>query len=143
MCETNPRRKLARRHPAALAGAALLLLAGSATIRAAGAAEDGVDSPGLWDSLLRKLNVKAAPAEPAPEFVRRTRPDPSRLDYMQPAVPHKVSPLKVKSLAEIQAAKNALDAAKIRQLNPTPKPPLELSTSSRPAAKTKPAAPVD
>ncbi len=142
MCGTILRREPARRHPVALASAALLLLAGSATIRAARAAEESADNPGLWENLLRKLDVKAAPAEPAPDFVRRTRPDPSRLDYMQPAVPHKVSPLAVKTPAQIQAAKDALDAAKTRQLNPVPKLPVDLTTSSK-AAKTKPAAPVE
>jgi len=56
---------------------------------------------------------------------------------MQPALPHKVSPLAVKSPAQIQAAKNALDAAKNRQLNPAPKPPLDLSKSSK-ATRAKP-----
>jgi len=124
-------RDRARRHPITLAGAVLLLLAGSSALRSAHAADEGGDSPGLWDSLLRKLDVKAAPAEPAPDFVERTRPDPSKLDYMQPALPHKVSPLAVKSPAQIQAAKSALDAAKNRQLNPAPKPPLDLSRSSK------------
>jgi len=130
-------RDLARRYPVALAGAVLLLLAGSSAFRSAQAADDGADSPGLWDSFLRRLDVKAAPAEPAPDFVERTRPDPSKLDYMQPALPHKVSPLAVKSPAQIQAAKDALDAAKNLQLDPAPKPPLNLSKSSK-AAKAKP-----
>lgn len=142
MCGTYPGRKPARRRPVALARAAMLLLAVSATMRPAGAADDGGDSPGLWDSLLRKLDVKAAPAEPPPDFVERTRPDPSKLDYMQPAVPHKVSPLAVKLPAQIQAAKNALDAARDRQLNPAPKPPLNLSKANK-ATKTKPAALAD
>ena len=93
---------------------------------------------------LEKLDLKAKPAEPPPEFVARTRPSPSRLHFMPTAVPHAVSPVPVKTPAEIQAAKDALDAAQARQLNPTP-PPVDLTkhsaTSKPPKAKTAQANP--
>ncbi len=77
----------------------------------------------LWDTVLRKMDIKAAPAAPGPDFIERTRPDPGDLGYLPTAVPHKVSPRPVKTAAEIQAQKDALDAARQHQLNPdTPKP---------------------
>ena len=106
----------------------------------AAAADDENASPLIPQSVngaLEKLDVKAKPAEPPPEFVTRTRPSPARLHYMPTAVPHAVSPVPVKTPAQIQAAKDALDAAQVRQLNPTP--PIDLtkhSAASKPP-KTK------
>ena len=107
---------------------------------------------GLLDSVLEKMNIKAAPAAPGPEFIERTRPDPADLGYLPTALPHKVSPLPVKSADEIQAQKDALDAAKKRQLDPgSPKPigaaagtpkPVGLAANKKPA-KPKPAAVAD
>jgi hypothetical protein len=88
---------------------------------------------GLWDTVLEKMNIKAAPAAPGPDFIERTRPDPGELGYLPTALPHKVSPRPVKTPDEIQAQKDALDAAKQRQLDPNaPKP---LGTGKKPAAK--------
>ena len=94
---------------------------------------------------MQRLDVKAKPSEPPPEFVTRTRPNPSRLHYMPTAVPHAVSAVPVKTPAQIQAAEEALDAAQARQLNPKPAP-VDLtkhSTASKPPktkdAKAKPA----
>ena len=68
---------------------------------------------------------------------------------MPTAVPHAVSPVPVKTLAQIQAAKDALDAARVRQLNPRPAP-IDLTKHSAAAkppeaktAKTKPAGDAD
>lgn len=78
---------------------------------------------GLWDSVLEKMNIKAAPPGPGPDFVERTRPDPADLGYLPTATPHRVSPLPVKTPGQIEAEKAALDAAQQRQLHPgTPKP---------------------
>lgn len=95
---------------------------------------------GLWDTVLEKMNVKAAPAAPGPDFVERTRPDPAGLGYLPTALPHKVSPLPVKTPAEIASEKDALDAAKARQLNPGAPKPLGVVKAASPAADPAPAA---
>ena len=92
---------------------------------------------GLWDTVLEKMDLKAAPAAPGPDFIERTRPDPGDLGYLPTALPHKVSPRPVKTAAEIQAQKDALDAAKLHQLNPVPPKPLGLSKGKK-AAVPKP-----
>ena len=133
---------------ARLTGAAFSVLAWTAVMAGpAVAADDENSSPLIPQSVngaLEKLDVKAKPAEPPPEFVTRTRPNPARLHYLPTAVPHAVSPVPVKTPAEIQAAKDALDAAQARQLNPTP-PPVDLTkhsaTSKPPKAKTAKANP--
>ena len=124
----NPRSR--RGAAAALALAAAASLASPAPARAA---------EGLWDHLLEKLNVKATPSAPAPSFVERTRPDPAGLGYLPPAVPHKVSPLAVKTPDQIQAQKDALDAAQARQLSPDAPPPAQLA-KGRKVGKPAPAA---
>ena len=90
---------------------------------------------GLWDTMLETLNVKPAPAGPAPGFVERSRPDPDSTRYMPTALPHKVSPLAVKTPDEVQAAKEALDAAKAAQL----RPPAPKTLSSAKVRKPAPA----
>ena len=115
---------------------AIRLAAGTATVVAwstaapVRAADDG-DHAGLWDSLLQTLDVKAKPAGPAPGFVEKTRPRPAGLDYMQQALPHKVSPVAVKSPAQIQAAKDALDDARTRQLNRAAPVPADLGKAKK------------
>lgn len=90
---------------------------------------------GLWDSLLETLDVKAPPAAPAPRFVERSRPDPDSTRYMPTAAPHRVSPVAVKSPAEVEAAKAALDAAADAQLHP----PAPKALASGKARHAKPA----
>lgn len=92
----------------------------------------------LWDRVLETLTVKATPSTPPPAFVERTRPDPSGLGYLPPAVPHKVSPLAVKTPDQIQASKDALDAAQERQLKPGGPAPVKLAKGRR-GGKGKPA----
>ena len=95
----------------------------------------------LWDTVLEKMNVKAAPAAPGPDFIERTRPDPSGLGYLPTASPHKVSPLAVKTPDQIQAEKDALDLAKQRQLDPAAGKPVPIvKAAADPAAKKRRAA---
>ena len=123
MCAKEPDRKPSSRRVAA-AAVAFGCLAAVVPARA----------DGLWDAMLEKMNVKAAPAGPGPDFVERTRPDPADLGYLPTATPHKVSPLAVKTPAQIQAEKDALDAAKVRQLNPTAPKPLQVAKTVSPTA---------
>ena len=96
----------------------------------------------LWDTALQTLNLKSTPAGPAPAFVEKTRPDPQGLSYLPTAVPHKVSPLAVKTPDEIQAKKAALDAAQLRQTNPGAPAPLQVAKGKKPgSAKPAPAVP--
>lgn len=131
MCGKDPDRNPRSRCLPALAAAAALpvLLAAVAPARA---------DETLWDKTLQTLNLKATPAEQAPDFVEHTRPDPGNLGYIPTALPHKVSPRPVKSAAEIQAATAALDAARQRQLNPAAAP-VQLPKGHKPA-KPAPAA---
>ena len=129
MCGTEPDRK-PRSRRALAATAALGLLAGSTFTLPARAGD------GLWDAMLETLNIKAAPPPRAPDFIERSRPDPSGLGYIPPAVPHKVSPLPVKSAAQIKAKQDALDAARTRQLDPGAPVPLQIAKAKRP---TRPA----
>ena len=122
-------RKPGSRRRAALAAASLLLTASASAARA------GEDAPsaGLFDSVLQTFDLKAKPPEPAPDFVRRTRPDATGLGYMQAAVPHKVSPLPVKTADQVKAQQAALDAAKERQLNPGAPAPVPPGKNRKPA----------
>ena len=124
--EHHHRKKRSVRRVAVLALASGL--AAAAPARAAG---------GLWDTVLETMNLKAAPPGPGPDFVERTRPDPAGLGYMPTALPHKVSPLPVKTPAQIEAEKVALDAARKRQLDPGAPKPLGLA-GGRKAGKTAP-----
>ncbi len=129
-------RKPGSRRRAALAAATLLIA--SSTVARAG---DDTPSAGLFDGVLQTFDLKAKPPEPAPDFVRRTRPDTTGLGYMQAAVPHKVSPLPVKTADQVKAQQAALDAAKERQLNPGAPAPVPLGRHRKPAgAKAAPAA---
>ena len=132
MCGKGPDRKVRAARRVAAAALATGLVA-SPPARAA---------DGLWDTLLEKMNVKAAPPAPGPDFIERTRPDPAGLAYMPTALPHKVSPLPVKTVDQIQAEKAALDAAKTRQLNPGAPKPLVLGKGKK-AGKDKAAAVAD
>ncbi len=133
MAAKRPRRL--RFHTPWVVGATLVTLAGGGLAAGpAAAVDDAPLLPGVPQSLngaLEQLDIKAKPADPAPEFVTRTRPRPARLHYMPEAVPHAVSPVPVKTTAQIQAAKDALDAAQARQLNPTP-PPVDLTAHAPP-----------
>lgn len=112
MCGKDPDRNPSSR-------SALAILVALAGLAAAAPARAG---DGLWDQALQTLNLKATPAEPPPAFVERTRPNAAELGYIPTALPHKVSPRAVKTPAEIEAATDALDAAKARQLNPAAAP---------------------
>lgn len=105
-----------------------------ASLAASGPARAGDD---LWDRMMQSFNLKAAPAAPAADFVERSRPDAADLGYLPPATPHKVSAVPVKTPAQIQAQKSALDAAKERQLDPGGHPPAQLARESK-RAKPKP-----
>ena len=122
--DRNPSSRRDRRLVPVLACMALLA---SASARA----EDG-----LWDKALETLNLKSSPADRAPDFVERTRPDPARLGFIPTALPHKVSPAPVKSASDVSAATAALDAAKERQLRPGGPGPIQLG-KGRAAAKPK------
>lgn len=125
------------RMPGSRAAAILMLAAGLLVPGAAHAAEDGGPSRGLWDRMMETLNLKAEPAQPAPDFVRKTRPESDRLGYIPTATPHKVSPVAVKTAAEIEAEKDALDAAKARQLNPAGQSPVR-DAKPKTSAKGRP-----
>lgn len=100
-------------------------------------------SDGLWDHLMQSFNLKAAPPGPAPDFIERSRPDAAGLGYLPPAMPHKVSPVPVRTPAQIKAQTSALDVAKQRQLHPGGPAPVQLSGGRKPT-KAKPApAPAD
>lgn len=145
MCGKDPDRNPSSRRrlapaatvPALLATALPVLLAALLAAPAPARADEN-----LWDKALQTLNLKATPAEAAPGFVERTRPDPADLGYIPTALPHKVSPRPVKSAAEIQAATAALDAARQRQLNPAPAP-VQLPKGHRPAKAAPSAAVAD
>ena len=110
----------------------------AATLPACAFADDAPSPWGVLNTVLQKLDLKAAPADPAPQFVTKTRPDVSGLDYMQRPVPHKVSAIPTKSPAEVQAMKDALDQARDRQLAPPPPTQLAKPQAATPgAAKTK------
>ena len=144
-------------HTMWMVGAALSMLAWSGPLAGpAAAADDDSPLPKVPRSLngaLEQLDLRAKPADPAPEFVTRTRPGTARLHFMPTAVPHAVSSVPVKTSAQIQAAKDALDAAQARQLNPALNPvDLTRAASLKPAppklakekvVKAKPAADAD
>lgn len=104
------------------------------------AAEDAGRHAGPLDGTLEVLGLKATPSPPPPSFVRRTRPDPATLDFLKTTPPHKVSPVPVKTLAEIATMKAALDAAQARQLLPAAKRPVELVKPKQPAVPAPDAA---
>ena len=127
MFAPTPSRPPARPGRAALAVAVpLLALSPAGPARA---------SDGLLDDVLRTLNLKAAPPAPAPDFIERSRPDAGSLGYLPTASPHKVSAVPVRTPAQIQAQKDALDAAQRRQLNPGASSPAQLAAGRRSAAK--------
>ena len=112
-----------------------------AVVLLAGCAVPAHAADGLWDTVLEKLNVKATPAAPGPDFIERSRPDPAGLGYLPTASPHKVSPLAVKTPDQIQAQKDALDLARQRQLDPKAGKPVPIvKTATGPAAKKRQAA---
>jgi hypothetical protein len=120
MSGKEPDRNRGSRSLAAVAVAAALV-ASSAPARA---------DESLWDKALQTLNLKASPPGAAPAFVEKTRPDPEGLSFIPSATPHKVSPLAVKTPAEIQAKKDALDAAQARQVNPSAPTALQVAKAS-------------
>ena len=144
-------------HTVRLVSAALSLMVwGGLVAGPAMAADDESPVPKIPRSLngaLEQLDLRAKPADPPPEFVTRTRPGPARLHFMPTAVPHAVSPVPVKTAAQIQAAKDALDAARARQLKPAltpvdltraaPLQPVPPKLAKEKVEKAKPAADAD
>lgn len=107
----------AGRGPAALAMVVALLVGLAAAPARAEDASNGSDS--LWNKVLGTLNLRADPGN-MPDFVKETHPDVAKLKYMSTTTPHVTRPLPVKSAGDVEAAKQALDAARDAQLNPHP-----------------------
>ncbi len=85
-------------------------------------AGDDSNSDSLWGRVLDKLNMRTK-VGPMPEFVEKTRPDASQLKFVPTSTPHPKRAIPVKSADEIEAAKQALDAARDAQLAPPAPPP--------------------
>ncbi len=98
-------------------------------------------SDGLWGQVLDKLNMRTK-VGPMPDFVKKTRPDASQLKFIPTSTPHPKRPLPVKSDDEIEAAKQALDAARDAQLAPPAPaaPPIAATPKKQHPAKPKQAA---
>lgn len=82
-------------------------------------------SDGFFASLMEKLNLRTK-VGPAPDFVEKTRPDPSTLHFIPTSEPHPKRAVPVKTVIQVEAAKAALDAARAAQL--IPRAPLQLVT---------------
>ena len=98
----------------------MCLLAGSAW--AGDDVAKGSGSDGVWGTVLDTLDLRTK-VGPMPGFVEATRPDPARLKYIPTSTPHPKRSVPVKSADEVEAAKQALDAARDAQLNPAPPTP--------------------
>lgn len=117
------------------------------------AGEDGTEkqSSGFWGTVFETLNLRTNVGS-VPDFVEKTRPDPSTLHFVPTGLPHPARPVRVKSAAEVEAAKQALDTARSTQLNasptatrraippppPLPPPPEPASAPARAAAEPTP-----
>jgi hypothetical protein len=111
------------------------------------AADDhaSAQSEGLFDSLMEKLDLRTK-VGPMPDFVEKSRPDPSTLHFIPTGQPHPKRSVPVKSASEIEAAKSALDAARDAQLNPPPpvqlvKPKAGSTAVASPSSAKHPAKP--
>lgn len=72
------------------------------------------DGGSAFGGLMESLGLKSTTA-PAPEFVRKSRPGEGSLDYMPVGAPHPANPIKVMTPAEVAAATDALDGARMTQ----------------------------
>ena len=106
----------------------------------AGDAAPGTESDGFWGSLMETLNLRTK-VGPMPDFVEKTRPDPSTLHFIPTSEPHPKRSVPVQSAVAVEAAKQALDAAREAQLNPpAPKlapPPVKPTAPAMHPAKLK------
>ena len=88
----------------------------------AGDAAPGTESDGFWGNFMETLNLRTK-VGPTPGFVEKTRPDPSTLHFIPTSEPHPKRSVPVQSAIAVEAAKQALDAAREAQLNPPPPAP--------------------
>jgi hypothetical protein len=115
--------------------AAALLVSGAAF--AGDDASSSSNSDGFWGRVFDKLDMRTR-VGPMPDFVEKTRPDASQLKFIPTSTPHPKGAIPVKSADEVEAAKEALDAARDAQLAP-PAPAAAKPKKPR-AAKPKQAA---
>ena len=114
--------------------AALPLVAAVAMTAPARAGDDQPHGTGLFDSVLETLNLKTK-VGPMPGFVESTRPSPSALKYIPTGRTHPKRSVAVETPAEVEATKQALDAAREAQLNPKPAPPKPAAALKHPVPK--------
>lgn len=112
------------------------VLSGSA--RAGDDATPDSKADSVWTRVLETLNLRTK-VSATPDFVRTTHPDSSKLEFIPTSTPHPKRSVPVKSVGEIEATKQALDAARGAQLNPRARAPVPAS-AQRQSAKPKPAA---
>ncbi len=101
--------------------AALPLVAAVAMTSPARAGDDQPRSTGFLDSVLETLNLKTK-VGPMPGFVESTHPNPTALKYIPTGRTHPKRAIAVETPTEVEATKQALDAAREAQLNPKPVP---------------------
>ncbi|HEX4766561.1 MAG TPA: hypothetical protein VH414_09825 [Lichenihabitans sp.] len=101
---------------------ALPLVAAILVAAPAFAGDDQPRSTGFLDSVLETLNLKTK-VGPMPGFVETTRPSPLALKYIPTGRTHPKRAVAVETPTEVEATKQALDAAREAQLNPKPAPP--------------------
>lgn len=133
-----------KRHPGARCLRSAPFLAVTAALLLSSAAVAGDDSnshsDSLWGRVLDTLDMRTK-VGPMPDFVQKTRPDASQLKFIPTSTPHPKRPVPVKSADEVEAAKQALDAARDAQLAPpTPAAPPAPAPKKRHPAKPKQAA---
>ena len=111
--------KRARAGSGPTAVAIALALLGSAAVAPARAEDASNGSGSLWNKVLGTLDLRTDTGN-MPDFVKETHPDVGKLKYMPTTAPHVARPLPVKSADDVEATKQALDAARDAQLNPHP-----------------------
>ncbi len=102
--------------------AVLPLIAALAMTAPAWAGDGQPHGKGFFDSVLETLNLKTK-VGPMPGFVESTRPDPAGLKYIPTGRTHPKRSILVETPIEVEATKQALDAARAAQLNPRPATP--------------------
>ena len=91
------------------------------------------------DGLMETMGLKPRPV-PAPDFVRRSRPDEGRMNYIPVGTLHPERAVKVMTPAEVAATTDMLDQARMNQqrragLKPAPVP---MKNTDRKSAAAKP-----
>ncbi len=106
-------------------------LAGPALAQSAG-------DPSSFGGLLETFGLKAKPSV-APGFVEKARPRDEDLHYIPVGAPHVASPVKTMTAAELAAATDALDHARVaQQLKAGVKPPpVPLKTAAGDGSRKK------